>query len=121
MRLSLKPPPRLAPPAGATPPRLAFGGFLLLQMRSFSAAEPRLKALLSPCSRSRDAEVQAEGRGGQGLPGAGCRGWDVWGQQSTLPFPGAGAPHWGPGAPSLGLIPFSAQLNSGEGLFLVPF
>ncbi|KAI4532563.1 hypothetical protein MG293_017828 [Ovis ammon polii] len=24
MRLSLKPPPRLAPPAGATPPRLAF-------------------------------------------------------------------------------------------------
>lgn len=50
-------------------------------------------------------------------------------EAEALLGPGAGglgalcrsSPHRGPAALCPGLIPFSAQLNSGEGLFLIPF
>ncbi|KAG5197873.1 hypothetical protein JEQ12_008602 [Ovis aries] len=78
MRLSLKPPPRLAPPAGATPPRLAFEGcqaWLVLSLvtvavngdssnRDKSVTGPSIMAL----SHSRD--VTAAPRASGGGPGA---------------------------------------------------
>ena len=115
MGWSLPLPPRSAPASWGNA-ALSSYGFLFLRMWSLSAVDPPLKALLVLDPGT--LRSWQRGLEGEALPGAGYGG-TVWGQQSTLPF--SGGAHQGPGAPSLGLIPFSAQLNSGEGLFLVPF